>query len=813
VSAGSEFLRCARASTLLSGPDVKGALLGKTPRYAPDRAFDTLHVYLELDVDFARRRLDALCRSTVKPFTDGLRTLEFDAVDLQVSKVLVDGERARFKVGNGKLRITAPSPLRAGSEAEVAVTYIVARPKAGLHFVYPGPHNPKNPVQLWSQSQPEDARRWYPCHDSPHQKCTSEVRATVPAGFRLVSNGTLIETSTRGGKTVWHWRMDRPHAIYLISIAAGRFSEIVDRWGDVPVTYYCEKGREADARRGFGKTVKALDFFSRVTGVPYPYDKYAQVAVAEYPGGMEHTTCTTQTDACLIDERAFLDVDLDTLVAHELAHQWFGDLVTCRDWSHAWLNEGFATYMEIAFQEHDKGRDTADYELYLNATAYFDEDARRYRRPIVCPAYKNPWTLFDRHTYEKGSWVVHMLRRELGDADFWAVVKRYLEKHRDGAVETLDLIEAIAETTGRNLKPFFDQWVFRGGYPSLRVHYAWDKKARKAELWVVQTQEVGEDSPAFSLKLPVRFSGRGWTSEHVMDVSKRDHRFSWTLPGEPLDCELDPEYVVLKKLSLKKPQAMWLRQLARARTAYGRHYAARNAALWADASTAAALEAAVRREPFWGAACEIARALGGMGTEAAFQSLSRLLGVKHPKVRRAVVEALSGFRRAETARLVSPKAKRDESVLVEAEAVRALGKLQTGEGIIKSALSKASYRDVIGGAAVGALAATRDPKHLQTLYKFSRPPHSFTRRANAIRGLQDYAAFSERCVALIAESVEDLDERIILVAIAALGALEDERALPALERAASHANARVRAYAEEAIARVRAGFEPRPASK
>jgi len=809
-----DFTGCSRAWNAglgAIGPNVKAALLGRTPRYAPDRAFDTLHVALDLSVDFARRTLSGSCRSRVRAFQGGLRELVFDAVDLKVSRVTVDGARASFTAKNGKLTIRAPKRLDAGQEADVAVDYKAVDPKTGLHFVQPGPRTSEKVVQLWSQSQPEDARYWYPCHDSPHEKCTSEVRLSVPRGFVAVSNGALVESAEKGGRAIFHWRMSQPHSIYLISIAVGRFAEIVDHWEDLPVTYYCERGREEDARRGFRKTVAVIDFFSKKTGVRYAYEKYAQVAVAEYPGGMEHTTCTTQTDACLIDKRAALDVDLDLLVAHELAHQWFGDLVTCRDWSHAWLNEGFATYFEVLFQEHDKGRDEAEHELYMNARSYFDEDQRRYRRPIVTDTFKYPWTVFDRHTYEKGCWVLRMLHRELGDELWWKVIGAYLRKYRDQSVETNDLIETIAEVTGRNLKPFFDQWVFKSGYPHLRAHYSWDDKAKRAELWVLQTQDASDEVPVFKLPLKIRITGRGWTREFDESVSDKDHRFSYKLPSEPLDVELDPEHRLLKRLALRKPHRMWRRQLERGKSAWSRHTAASYVASWGDDESVALIERAIRKEPFWGAAAEMARALGGIRSDAAFAALRRLLASKHPKVRRAVVESLAQQRRPETADLVAPLARRDPSILVEAEANRALGALRSvrHSGLLRANLGKKSYRDVIASAALSGLSALRGRGTIELLRKQSRPPFSYGRRAAALRSLSDYAAVDDGVVPLLCESADDQDERINLLVISLLGGLEDERALPVLDRAKKDANSRVRVYAEEAAARIRYGIEPR----
>ncbi|MDO8757348.1 MAG: M1 family metallopeptidase, partial [Elusimicrobiota bacterium] len=344
---------------------MQAALLGVPPVYAPDRPFDTVHVFLDLDVDLKKKRLTGFCRTTVMARRAGLRSLSFNAVDLKISKVLFDGKPVKFKNGGGNLVVTTPKVLVEGAAHDVEVRYSVENPEAGLHFV-------KSPEQMWSQSQPEDARRWFPCHDTPGEKATSEVRATVPAGFRAVSNGILIDNAKSGSKHVWHWKFDRPHSIYLITLAVARFAEVVEDWDGIPIVYYCEKGREADAKRGFGKTAAAMKILSEKTGVRYPYARYAQVAVAEYPGGMEHTTATTQTDACLIDKQAFEDHDLDTLVAHELAHQWFGDLVTCAEWPHAWLNEGFATYSEVVFLEADRGHDEALYELLQNRRTYLD---------------------------------------------------------------------------------------------------------------------------------------------------------------------------------------------------------------------------------------------------------------------------------------------------------------------------------------------------------------------------------------------------------------------------------------------------------
>ena len=798
-----EFLRCGRRlGSGATGSGVQGALLGKPPSYAPDRSFDACHVKLDLDVDLRRKSLSGSCETTVKARRSGVRRLEFDAVDLKVTKVAVDGVPARFQLKNGKLTVVLSQDLSQSLETAVSIRYRVANPEAGLHFV-------RKPAQMWSQSQPEDARRWFPCHDSPHAKVTSEIRARVPAGYRAVSNGVLAERESFGGRETWHWKMDRPHSIYLITLVVGEFSEIVEDWDGIPVVYYCEKGREADARRGFAKTAKALKFFSEKTGVRYPYPRYAQVAVAEYPGGMEHTTCTTQTDACLIDARAARDHDLDLLVAHELAHQWFGDLVTCAEWPHAWLNEGFATYFEVLFQDHDKGRDEAEYELLGNARVYFDEDSRRYRRPIVCRTYMDPWTIFDRHLYEKGSWVLHMLRRELGDALWWKAVGHYLRKHADSSVQTQDLVLAIEEATGRNMQAFFDQWVYRSGHPALRARWSYDESSKKGSLWLLQTQPADDSHPAFKFPVHVRATGRGWVRDFHENVSDKEHRFSWKLPGAPLDVEIDPEFVLLKKLTLAKPSPMWFHQLARGRTAVSRLLAADHVARWGGAKALAALAAQIRREKFWGAAVEMVRALASLPGPDADRALDRLLSdAKHPKVLRAVVSEVARRARPGADVKLASLARRHPALGVQAEATRALGALAGGKHLplVLKNLKTKSYRDVLAAASISALASTRDPRVLPRLKAAAVAPSPYGARVAALRALADYAAHEPSLVPWLCERVDDPDERLTLAAVAALGSTEDERALPTLERLAKKAgNPRARVYAVEALTRIKAG--------
>lgn len=795
-------LRCGRMGS--SAGDVRGALLGEKPRYAPDRDFDTLHVRLELSVDFKRSAVDALCATTVKSF-GALRRLRLDAREMRISSVRAAGRPAPFTHKEGVLEIALPKALGPGEEAGIEVRYRLTRPRLGLRFVPASKATRNRWPQLFSHGQPDDTRCWFPCHDAPHEKATSEMLVSVPKGWCAVSNGVLQERRASGGRETFHWRMDHPHSLYLVSLAAGRFSEVRDDWDGVRVSYFCEKGREEDAARGFSLTPRAMALYSRLFGVRYPYEKYAQVAISRFPaGGMEHTTATTQTDACLIDDAASLDNDMDLLVAHELAHQWFGDLVTCRDWSHAWLNEGFATYAEYLFLENERGRDDADYELAACASACFREEDERYRRPIVCNTYKYPNVLFDRHLYEKAACVLHMLRAELGEAAWRKSLAHYLRRHRNGSVETSDLVSAIEDCSGRNLRWFFDQWIFRPGHPSLRVYYRFDPRRRSAEMRVRQTQK---DAP-YRLPAHFRFSGEGgrWTKEFRELVDKKEHTFTFRLPSEPAMAEFDPEHRLLAEIETHKPLGLWLGELFGAALARGRIQAARALARWGDAQCARALGAAFRREPFWGAAAEMAKALGSIGTEEALRQLKSLLGVPHPKARRAVAAALGEFRSCGAAPELFRLLRTDPSLNVRAEAARALGRSRDPRwgGAFKKLMREPSYWDILACGAIEGMARTRDIGVLPALRRASGPRASHPARSTALRALGPFVKNAPEVLGWIAASLDDPDERVALASLQALSTSGAPAALPILESFLKRTpHERLKVQAEEAIARLK----------
>jgi aminopeptidase N len=786
------------------------ALPGVKPRYAPDRVVDVEHYCIDLKILFDERRIEGSCAITLTPFLDKVRHVELDAVDLAIESVESAGKRIEHSYDGRRMRIDLGKPLSLGERTTIVVRYAAA-PRRGLYFIAPDEGYPKRPRQVWSQGQDEDSRHWFPCFDSPHQKSTSELIVTAPERFFALSNGDLLSAEDVAGGKRFHWRFDVPHSCYLITLAAGEFSEIRAKAGDVDVQYYVEPGREEAARRALGRTPEMIAIFSERFGLPYPYRKYAQVCVAEFIfGGMENTTATTLTDNILFDERAALDFDAEALVAHELAHQWFGDLLTCRDWGQGWLNEGFATYSEYVWREHAYDRDEAYMELADWADQYFGEDSKRYRRPIVTNVYEEPIDVFDHHLYEKGGLVLHMLRRQLGEGPFWKAIGHYVRKHRTGNVETRDLARAAEEATGKSLDWFFEQWIQKAGHPELKVDYGWDAETKLARFSVKQTQKVEGETPLFRLPLEVRFRVGERDVTMPLEVKEPSEVFYFPLASEPTQAIFDTGGHTLKRVEMEKPRPLWLAELASATDAADRIAAARGLHKHTSLDVVAALEKAAAGDRFWGVRAAAAEALGQHRTSSAREALVRALGAaKHPKARRAVVKALGEMRRDDEAAAALEHVVRagDPSYFVEAEACLALGKTRSPRApeALRLALERDSYIDVIRQHAYRGLAEARDDSAVPILLEATHYGRVSQGRRAAIHALAQLAqGRQDREARDVRERAEELlfdpDFRVEQAALEALGVLADARALPALRRAVeTNLDGRIRRRGREII--------------
>jgi aminopeptidase N len=769
------------------------AFPGTRPRFAPDRVVDIQHIALVLDVDPEKRTVSGTATLRAMVIAPNTKIVELDAVELSIESVTAGGKPAAFRYDGKRLRVELPTTLATGAELTLAVEYKGA-PRRGLYFIGPDEGYPHKPLQVWTQGQDEDSRYWFPCFDAPSEKATSEVKVSVPANLFALSNGTLVSDTTAGGKRTLHWRLDVPHSCYLVTLAVGDFGTVETKWRDTPVVYYVERGREAEAERTLARTPQMLELFSQKFGVTYPYPRYAQVFVADFIfGGMENTSATTLTDTVLMDERAAIDYDIDALVAHELAHQWFGDLVTCRDWGEGWLNEGFATYSEYIWREHHEGRDAADLELEDWAEQYFGEDASRYRRTVATKLYDEPIDIFDHHLYEKGGRILHMLRNVLGDDAFYKALAHYLGKHRHGLVESRDLARAVEDATGKVLDWFFSQWVIDGaGHPELDIHIRWDPDTQLVTVTVEQTQKVEGKTPLF--RLPTKMRLRVGDDDVDMPIEIREHKqaFHLRLDAEPSQAIFDPGRVLLAARKIDKPEPVWINELSAATLAVDRAAAAQALARRGGPAAEQALLTAVDKDKFWAVRASCALALATLRTPAARDHLiKRLKAEVQPRARRIIARALGEFVHdpAASAALAAIVDKGDASYFVEAEACLALGRTRSpraGE-LLRHAATRESFTDVVRQHAFRGLAEARDDSSLGLLaegMKWGRPPQG--RRAATMALAQLMRGRRDREARDVRERIElllvDRDFRVQAAAIEALAIIADPAAIPALRR-------------------------------
>ncbi len=722
--------------------------------------------------------------------------------------------------------MTLDRPYQYGEEFTIAVAYD-AHPRTGLHFIKPAAEDPTRPVQAWTFGQPRYHSHWFPCHDAPNDRATTEILATVPAQFLTVSNGNLLSVTDHGTTKTHHWRHDIPHAMYLLSLVVCDFAVIEDSYNGKPVTYYVRKDRKDDAPLYMGKTPEMMRFFSEYTGVEYPYNKYAQTVVEVYTGAMEHTTCTTHGFTLLLNERASLDMgdEYRAVVAHELAHQWFGDLVTCRDWPNGWLNEGFATYFEELWNEHDLGTDYFKQSMLNLKKGYLNED-REYRRPIVYHVYHDHgFELFDRHMYNKGGWVLHMLRHQLGEAMFRRAVKVYLERYREKEVITADLERTLEEVTGRSMGRFFHQWVYSGGYPAFEVSYSWDSEHTMAKIKIKQTQKVDELTPCFVTPVDLAFTVPV-TEEVEKEGSKTrtiplriivgedgqgEQSFYLPLEHEPVMVRFDPDGWLLKTLKFERSAKMLRYQLTHDADILGRIEAAEALAQKDEDEGLDALSTALNTDSFWGVRAAAAAALSSFGSEKAqsvlIKALQELDEKEFPRVRMVIAAVLGKFQAPQQAEMAERSSQvlrqlleqGDASYRVEANAAEALGKTHTQGNVdflLKLLAERRTWMNIVERGICSGLGESGENRVVEIIASYlNNSANSLMLRRSAAAGLlavghnrylYDEEARQRAVTALSAAVEHDTWEPVRSLAATALASLGEKRAITTLEQSASH---------------------------
>ena len=671
----------------------------------------------------------------------------------------------------------------------------------GLTFIDERPHTPR---QIWSQGEDHDNHYWFPTYDFPNDKMTWEVEATVPAGFMAVSNGALASDSrdASGARTL-RWREDRPSATYLVSLVIAPLAKIHDSWKTVPVDYYTYPSDSALAWRLFHVTPDMIDVYSRLTGVPYPWQKYAQTTVADFFGGMENVSATTLVD-WLPDARAYQDRPWyqHILIPHELAHQWFGDYVTTANWANMWLNEGFAEFMPGQYWREKSGAHLAE-DYYLDEYRQFMQIDARRRMPLA--------SLGSNNIYPKGALVLEMLHDYLGDQRFWAGIREYLTTHAFGNAVSDDLRQAFLHATGENLDWFWSEWVYGAGYPEFTVTSAYDAAARRVTLVVRQTQRdtLKADSTGMRYLVPETF--RMPVTVRVGMASGADVvRASWIRQREdtivvdgvastPAMIVFDDGNHIVKKLTFEQPTAQLAAQLSRDPDLWNRSWVIQQLATrTTDPVAQSALAEAATGSDYFLTRAAASSALGSLGPSVAVPALTRALRDTSSQVRQAAVEALGRVGGADAATLARATWHTDSSYSVRAAALASLARLDTAgrRALIMEGLRMPSYRDAIQNAAIGAAVRSDDSSFvapMQALVGDQQLP-SFGLAAMAIRG-------SQRALDFLVSDLNDPRAYVRQWALTAIvQSLGPARGLPALrsiQPSLTHAD--TRAAVERAI--------------
>ncbi|MBT5632383.1 MAG: hypothetical protein HOJ13_06600 [Nitrospina sp.] len=790
---------------------------GASPHFAPDTPLLPKHLLLELNFDWEEEQVWGNTTYDLKVNGHDVKEIAFDAANLDIEKVMLGRRSLAFENTGDQVIISLGKPLKYGGIVQVKIFHSVARPPAGIYFTKPDEEYPDRFKTVWTQGQDEDSKYYFPCFDQPNFKQTTEVKLHLPKGMFGLSNGKLMKKRESAKESFYHYKLEIPYSTYLLSIVAGDFSEHKSRLGGVDIKWYVQKGRDREGLNAFKDTGRIIRFFSDYTGYPYPYKHYTQIAVPEFVfGGMENFTVTTQTDLTLHDDRARLDMDSNGLVAHEAAHMWFGDIVTARTWSHAWLHESFATYFDALYTRESKGEDEFRYQLLEDAETYFSEDVR-YRRPIVTHVYKEPIDLFDAHLYPGGAVRLHYLKTIVGESLFRKALTRFLKRHEYGLVETVDLVRCLEEVSGRNFDEWMDQWIFRGGYPILEVGYQWGSVSNMAEVTVKQTQKAEKKDEEMLFKLPLKiefYTSRG-SEKFPLEIKNKEEKFCFHLKSKPLYFRLDPDYECpAKKVKLEISRSLLHEQLKRDKDPIGRIEAAQSLA--SKGADIKVLSQSLKKETHWGVAHRIAKSLGKIGGESARDALLKEINTPDAKIRRGIVQALGEFMRDEkVARALKKIAEGDPSYRVEAEALSSLGRIKAKNcrSFLEKFLDRPSHNDIGRSAIFRALAHLEEEGAWATLLQgadYGAPRNS---RFSAVQGLAKLAGRFEH---LKPEAINALKRfaretrgtpsatfRGKLAAIHAMGELEEISAIPTLRRVAEgETDGRLKRRAEETIVRL-----------
>ena len=546
---------------------------------------DLLHTALDVRFNWLSKEVYGKATLTLKPHFYSIKNVDLDAKGMIIKEVaLLDSlgnkKRLEFKYNEKKISIQLDREYKRKEQFKVFVDYtaqpekllekklITEEKEKGIFFVNAEGNNANKPQQIWSQGEAESSSCWFPTIEAAAQKMTQEIYITVDNKFQTLSNGLLLSSvKNSDGTRTDYWKQSLPHSTYLTMIAVGEFAIVKAQWNKMLLEYYVEHKDSADANAVFGNTPEMLTFFSQKFGVAYPWEKFSQVVVQQFPwGAMENTSAVVHAPYVIRSKKELIDENHEDIVAHELVHHWFGDLVTCESWAHLPLNESFATLGECLWIDYKYGKDEADYHRLLDLETYLDE-AQSKRERLLRFDYANIDDMFDAHSYQKGSLVLHMLRNYVGEEAFFAAIQDYLESNKFKTAEIANLRMSFEKVTGEDLNWFFDQWFTTKGHPKLNIRYSYDKVADSISLVVEQWQSLTE-SPVFKMPVDIDIYSGGKPKRYRVWLEDQCDTFKLLANGEPEWVSVDADKILLCEKNERKSTLEWETQYSKGKNVF-----------------------------------------------------------------------------------------------------------------------------------------------------------------------------------------------------------------------------------------------------
>jgi aminopeptidase N len=531
-------------------------------RATAEKINDLVHTKLDAKFDFSKSYMNGKVWITLKPHFYPTDSLSLDAKGMDIHKVAIVKGNAetplKYDYDGWILDIKLDRTYKGGENYTVFIDY-TAKPDEvkvqgsaaindakGLYFINPRGEEKDKPTEIWTQGETEANSVWLPTIDKPNQKSTEEISMTVPSKFVTLSNGLLVsQKKNSDGTRTDTWKMDLPHAPYLFFMGAGEYSIIKDSYKGKEVSYYVEKQYAPVARKIFGLTPEMIAFYSKITGIDYPWPKYSQIVGRDYvSGAMENTTATLHQESAQQDARQLVDGNSwEDVVSHELFHQWFGDLVTTESWSNLTLNESFANFSEYLWREYKYGEDHAEAQNFSDMQGYLQSQSDN--KDLVRYHYADKEDMFDAVSYNKGGRILKMLRDYLGDSAFYKALNLYLTTNKFKSAEASQLRLAMEEISGKDLNWFFNQWYYGSGHPKLDINYSYDESAKKATVIVKQTQSSGK---VFILPVAIDVYTNGKKERHNVWVRDLADTFSFDAASKPSLVNFDgKKYLLTEK--------------------------------------------------------------------------------------------------------------------------------------------------------------------------------------------------------------------------------------------------------------------------